>query len=140
MTDLATPDLETAVDAAAAGWGTEAAAAVPVEPLRHFRFRLGDGSEFTHLDITGAEALKMEAEFGIDWGLLRPKGCLAHGMGFLRVFLARTHPGGADGAAKVVAAMTVGQIEDAIVPVYGAADDLPDQFEDGLPKVVKAAP
>ncbi|MEJ7763886.1 MAG: hypothetical protein WKF86_00155 [Acidimicrobiales bacterium] len=102
--------------------------------LRFFWFHTPDGEKHTHLDLTGAEALKVEKMSGESWERVRPS-VLAYRMAVLEVFLARTDP---EHAAERIGAMTVGALDEAVAVEWDADDDLPDQFEDGSPKAVAA--
>ena len=115
---------------------TPAADDVRVREFKCFWFHLPNGQKFTHLDLTGREALALEERFpGVSWGELRPS-ILAQRMAVLETFLARTDP---DGAVKTVEEMTIQQLEDAVTMEFlPAEDDLPDSYVDGLPKATGA--
>lgn len=93
------------------------------------------GGRFSDLDMTGTEALALEAKIGCAWNEMRPLGVLEHRMAVLELFLARSDP---EHAHDRVGAMTVAELTAAVEAEWGRADDLPDQFEDGLPKAVTA--
>lgn len=102
--------------------------------FKRFWFHVGD-AKFTHLDLTGTEALALEKRTGVDWGELRPS-VLQQRMAVLETFLARTDP---EGAAAQIGAMTIGQLEDAVTMEWeDSEDDLPDHYADGLPKAAGA--
>lgn len=104
-------------------WGAPGAA--PRE-FKCFWFHIG-GQKFTHLDLTGKEALALERRTGVPWGELRPS-VLEQRMAVLEAFLARTEP---DGAADVVGGMSLQDLEAAVTMEF---DDMPDSYEDGSPK------
>lgn len=113
-------------------WGDPSA--VAPRKLRFFWFAVG-GAKFTHLDITGREALALEEQFGIPWGQMQPAGLLPHRMAYLTTFLARTDP---EHARERVEAMTLAELAAAVDVEWDRPDDLPDTFEGGYPKAVAA--
>jgi len=88
-----------------------------------------DEQEFSTDDLTLEEAEAIETALGITWFEMNPARSAAQCRVVTAVFLART----ADEteAAKRAAAVTVGQ---ARKMVRWEKDDLPDTYEDGLPK------
>ena len=103
----------------------------PPAPKFMFWFTLPDGSKFTHLDMTAAEALAIEKRLGVSYWQLRPVHVVEHAVAALETFLARTDP---ENAAARVAAMTMRELDTAVIYEEGRDDDLPDGYTDGLPK------
>jgi hypothetical protein len=88
-----------------------------------------DGQVFRTDELTLAEAETLEVECGRTWLELNPVRSAKEFRATARLFLARTRT--PEEASTAVAGLTIGE---AMKAVKWVADDLPDMFEDGLPK------
>jgi hypothetical protein len=93
-----------------------------------FILTLDDG-EFSTDNLTLEEAEAIEKALEITWSEMNPSRSAAQCRVVSAVFLARSHD--ETEAAKMAAAITVGQ---ARKMVRWEQDDLPDLYEDGIPK------
>lgn len=117
------------------GWGT---APPNVRTFVCFWFLTPEGGRFSDLDLTGKEALALEKRIGCPWDAMRPLQVLEHRMAALELFIARTDP---EKAAERVEAMSMRELQDAVEAEFGSRqDDLPEEYQDGIPKAETAAP
>lgn len=83
-------------------------------------------------DLTIAEATEVEVEIG-EWSQWRPIGLVKHRLVLMTVFLRRTHS--EDDVAKILEGLTLKASRD----MWDLREeDLPDMYEDGIPKAVAA--
>ena len=94
-----------------------------------------DGAEFTTDDLTLDEAITIEQATGTPWTQINPIRSGEHCKLVMVAFLSRTRP--VDEAVKLVGAFTLREVLDSVTWV---AEDLPEEYEDGLPKAGDAPP
>ena len=92
-----------------------------------------DGVSFLTDDLTLDEAIGIETATGTPWTQINPIRSGEHCKLVMVAFLSRSRS--ADEAAKVVGGLTLRQVLDAVTWVE---DDLPTEYEDGLPKAADA--
>lgn len=97
-----------------------------------FILTLDDG-EFSTDNLTLEEAEAIEKALEITWFEMNPARSATQCRAIIAVFLARSHE--ETEAVKLAASITVGQ---ARKMVRWEKDDLPDVYEDGVPKVAGA--
>ena len=90
-----------------------------------------EGRTYSTDYLSVAEAVELEEMLGRSWRELHPAGSAAEFQAFATMFLRRDHPG--EQAAKIAAEMPLGT---ALAAVAWKESDLPDVYEDGLPKAV----
>lgn len=136
LVDEAPAEADVPAEPPKASWGDAPVPAIPTFVC--FWFVTPDGGRFSDLDLTGKEALALEKRIGCPWNEMRPLQVLEHRMVALELFIARTDP---EHARQRVGAMTMRELQDAVEAEFGSRqDDLPEGFEDGIPKAVPAEP
>jgi hypothetical protein len=89
-----------------------------------------EGESFMDDDLTLDEAIAIEKALDTSWQFINPLRSGEHCREIMVTFLARTR--GVEEARKIVGGLTVKQ---AIAGVeHIADDDLPTEYEDGIPK------
>lgn len=88
-----------------------------------------EGVTFDTDDLTLDEAIAIEQATGVPWTSINPLRSGEHCKLVIAAYLARTR--GQEVAAKTVGAMTLREVLEAVKWVE---DDLPTEYEDGLPK------
>ena len=88
-----------------------------------------DGKVYNTDILSVSEAVELEKMIGRPWTQLNPLGSAEEFQAFATVCLSHDHP--ADQAAKIAADLPLGV---ALSAARWVPDDLPDGFEDGLPK------
>ena len=88
-----------------------------------------DGKTWRTDDLTLDEAVAIEKQCGVSWTNMNPYRSAEQCRAIIVAFVARNR--GDDEAAKLVGAMTLAETLDAVTV---ADDDLPSEFEDGIPK------
>jgi hypothetical protein len=89
-----------------------------------------DGQQFMADDLTLDEAIAIEKELDTTWQYINPLRSGEHCRAIMVAFLSRSRT--VDEARKVVGGLSVKQALAAVEHVED--DDLPVEFEDGLPK------
>lgn len=92
-----------------------------------------DGQEFRTDDLTLDEAVAVEKATGTSWLYLNPLRSGEQCRAMMVAFLSRSRPPAA--AEAFVGALG---IREAIASVTKVDEDLPDEYEDGLPKAAAA--
>lgn len=92
-----------------------------------------DDATFESDDLTLDEAIAIEQATGTAWSNLNPMRSGEHCKLVIAAYLARTR--GPEEAAKVVGSMTLREV---LAAVKWVDDDLPTEYEDGLPKAADA--
>jgi hypothetical protein len=87
------------------------------------------GRKYSTDDLSVAEAVDLEKTLGRSWTQLNPLSSAEEFLAFATTCLRHDHP--ADQAAKIAAELPLGV---ALAAARWVGDDLPDVFEDGLPK------
>ena len=88
-----------------------------------------EGQSFLTDDLTLDEAIAIEEATGVPWTRINPIDSGDHCKRIMTTFLARTRS--AEEAAKIVGGLTLRQV---LAQVVWVDEDLPDEYEDGLPK------
>lgn len=89
-----------------------------------------EGESFVVDDLTLDEAIAIEKALDTTWAYINPLRSAEHCRAIMQAFLARTRS--VEEAAKIVGGMSIKAATEAVEHV--PEDDLPDEFEDGLPK------
>lgn len=88
-----------------------------------------DGRVYNTDELSLADAVELEKALGRTWRELSPLTSAEEFVAFATVCLKQDHP--ADVAAKIVADLSLGK---ALAAARWVGDDLPEVYEDGLPK------
>ncbi len=88
-----------------------------------------DGKSFTTDDLTLGEAEQVEKATGESWLTMNPLRSALHCKAIIVAYLSRDHT--PEEADAIATALTVKQATEAVEVVE---DDLPDEYEDGIPK------
>lgn len=89
-----------------------------------------DGHTYNTDQLRLADAVELEKVLGRTWQELNPLRSAEEFQAFALICLRQDHP--ADQAAKIVDELPLGA---ALAAARWVGDDLPDAYEDGLPKV-----
>lgn len=88
-----------------------------------------EGKKYRTDDLTLDEAIAIDVETKSTWGAILPLRSASDAKAVIRAFLLRDRT--PEEAEAILSTFTAGKAVQAINPV---ADDLPDEYEDGLPK------
>ena len=95
-----------------------------------------DGKDWSSDDITGVEFAKLEEQLKVDFAFLNPLRSMRHRLAFLGLLLRRERS--EDEGVQIVDRRTLVELNDMVR--WGDKDDLPTEWQDGIPLVMTDEP